>query len=83
MDEKITIETDEDALITDLKTHCCDLMITTENGKSITMHLAGDKLEITGDANLNEAAEKFFKYLLKPLVDDYIEEQLKTRSQIQ
>ena len=58
----------------------CDLMITTENGKSINMNIKGDGLNITGDADLNEAAKVFFSELLKPIVDDYIKEKLERKT---
>ena len=57
-----------------------DLSIFTENGKSIIMSVKGGSLEITGDADLNEAAKVFFSELLKPIVDDYIKEKLKRKT---
>lgn len=54
-----------------------DLTIVTETGGELRMSFKGDVLEITGDADMNEAAEIFFKELLKPMADAYIKERLK------
>ncbi len=55
------------------------LTICTESGGELVLFFGGDKLEITGDADMNEAARTFFHEILKPLVDAYITPQNKKR----
>ena len=57
-----------------------DLVICTTNGAELILTIGEDKLEITGDADMNEAARIFFNEMLKPMADDYIEEQIRSRA---
>ncbi len=48
------------------------LTIGTESGGELVLSFEGDELKITGDADMNEAAQIFFTEILKRIVDDYI-----------
>lgn len=53
------------------------LTICTETGGELVLDYGGDELIITGDADMNEAAQIFFNEALKPIVDEYIRSQAK------
>ncbi len=50
--------------------------ILVESGCSLELYFRGDKLVVTGDADMNEAAKVFFYGYLKPMADEYIAERL-------
>ena len=50
--------------------------IETESGGVLELSFSGDELQITGDADMNEAAKVFFNKYLKRMADDYIAERL-------
>lgn len=60
----------------DLDMTMTDICIATETGGDLYLSFKGDRLEITGDADLNEAAKAFFYEHLKPMADEYIKERL-------
>ena len=41
-----------------------NLSIQAANGKTLTLDLSGDKIEISGDADLSEAAKIFFNEVI-------------------
>lgn len=51
---------------------CSLITISCDNGTELRLDFSGDKLEIKGDANMNEAAKVFFEECLKPHVDTYM-----------
>ncbi len=46
--------------------------ICTDSGRELVLTFEGDELKITGDADMNEAAQMFFNEKLKYIADDYI-----------
>ena len=52
------------------------LTISTESGGELVLSFEGDELKITGDADMNEAAQIFFTEVLKRIVDDYIRSRI-------
>lgn len=49
---------------------------TNEVGKYLNLNVDDGELQITGDANMDEAAEDFFYKYIKPMADAYIENKL-------
>ncbi len=52
------------------------LTIETESGTQLVLSFEGDELNITGDADMNEAAQMFFNEVLKSIADDYIRSRI-------
>ena len=55
---------------------CNNVVLTTTTDKQLVIGLEGDTITVTGDAKMDEAAEQFFKCVLKGIVDDYIQDKL-------
>ena len=66
-------------IVTDDWSMCAELIICTYTGKELVLNFEGDVLEITGDADMNEAAKVFFLEFLKPMADAYIAERLRNK----
>lgn len=53
------------------------LVICLEDGTELRMDWSGNRIDVKGDADMNEAAKVWFNESLKSCIDVYIEEQLK------
>lgn len=76
----IDFDADDDRMITIADweiSSVYDLLIYTKTGKELRIDISTDELRITGDADMNEAAEIFFNEYIKEMADAYIRERLK------
>ncbi len=60
----------------DVSSYATCVMICIEGGDELTLSFKDGKLDITGAADMTDAAEVFFNEVLKGMADDYIKERL-------
>jgi hypothetical protein len=64
-------------LLMDASPSWSQVTITTKTGKELVIGLEGDTITVAGDAELDAAAEEFFNYALRGIVDNYIKGEAK------